>query len=408
MLLHNGKIQLYSVADKYFDLDYRGGKLVIAPKSFVGLIPVNDKVAIHVIPRFPVNNLFYIVSRSNAVLRFIEGYQRDYLLIESDHGDPLKSLGQKFSRSAAEVIKSGILRRYQAVQDAPAFSGALAISQTISTYRSRGIVDRQVWEADELTDNILENAIIKSAALRVIRLFSLRSKEKTDQVNLATLRVLLNELGFVDLSNHSLFFDEGTLLRLVRSLPAHNVSYASLLWLSYLIVMQKGLTIERGGLASFDTFVVNMADIFEAYTREIIREFCRDFSGYSVKDGNIDQVDLFLDNSKYKVKPDIYILKDKIPVAVLDAKYKPNIKSADRYEIIAFCEALHVKTAIVISPAVSAERIIFLGKTPSGINFWQITIDLGAEDIADEQNTFLKHVNELLADAVGYSSQIVV
>jgi len=224
----------------------------------------------------------------------------------------------------------------------------------------------------------------------------LKSKDKEDLLSRSVLRVLLSELSLVNLADHNLFLDESSLLRLVRSLPAHNVAYASLLWLSYLVVMQKGLTIEHGGMASFDTFVVSMADIFEDYTREVIHEHFNRSSGYSVKNGNIDQVDLFVDNSKYKVKPDIYIQKGRVSVAVLDAKYKPNIKPADRYEIIAFCEALHVKLAVVISPAISSERLTFLGETPSGIRFWQVTIDLGAANIAEEQRAFLKHVEDLL------------
>lgn len=399
MLMHEGEIQLYPAADKYFDLDYRRGKLVIAPKSFVGLIPVNDRVAIHVVPRFSVKNLFYIISRSNAVLRFIEGYQRDYLVVDSDHGDPLKSLAQKFTRSAAEVLKYGILRRYQPLKDAPVFSGSLSVSRTVAEYRSQGIKDRHVWEADELTDSILENAIVKSAAIRVLKMFSPGSKDKADQKSLMTLRALLNELSFVTLADHDLFLNEVLLLKLVRTLPSHNTAYASLLWLSYLIVMRRGLTIESSGNASFDTFVVSMADIFEAYTREIIREAYHKSTVYAVKDGNIHQANLFVDNSKYKVKPDIYVLKDRVPLAVLDAKYKEDIKASDRYEIIAFCEALHVKVAVVISPARSADRVTFLGKTPSGIKFWQVTIDLGAEDISEEQEIFVKHIRGLIEPA---------
>ncbi|MFV7432769.1 5-methylcytosine restriction system specificity protein McrC [Pseudomonas shirazica] len=396
MLLNKGKIQVYSAADKYFDLDYRGGKLVVAPKSFVGLIPVNDQVAIHVIPRFSVKNLFYIISRTNAVLRFIEGFHRDYLLVENSHDDPIKSLAQKFSKSASEVMRAGILRRYQPVKEVAPFSGSLSISDTVATYRSQGIKDRHVWEADELTDNILENAIIRFAALRVINLFPVNSRDKSDRANFEILRHLLTELAFVNLYDHQLVLDEFMLIKLVRSLPRHNVSYSSLLWLSYLILMKKGLTIESGGPASFDTFVVSMADVFEAYTREVIREHFQSLNHYSVRDGNVHQVDLFLDSSKYKVKPDIYVLKDRVPVAILDAKYKPNIKSADRYEVIAFCEALSVKTAVILSPAISAERVMFLGKTPSGIKFWQITIDLGAEDFVEEQRVFIENIEKLL------------
>ena len=62
LLMSNGQLRLYPEAENYFDLDYRAGRLVVAPKSYVGLIPINDRVAIHVLPRFPIDNIFYLLS----------------------------------------------------------------------------------------------------------------------------------------------------------------------------------------------------------------------------------------------------------------------------------------------------------------------------------------------------------
>lgn len=401
VLLHNGKIDIYSAAAKYFDLDYRGGKLVIAPKSFVGLIPINDRVAIHVIPRFQINNLFYLINRSSATLRFIEGYHRSYLLFSNVSSDPLETLADKFSSAAAEVVKAGILRKYCSSYDPPPFSGSLDISATVTLYRSQGIRDKHAWTTDELTENILENAIIKYAAKKVLGIVASKKPEKTTILSIQALRRLLTELEPVNFEESSLNLDEHFISQLIRRLPAQNSSYASLIWLSYLIIMRKGLTIESGGQVNFDTFVVSMADIFESYTRTIIQDHFHKTHTYLVRDGNKYQANLFVDNSNYKVKPDIYILKDKKPIAVLDAKYKPEIKPADRYEIIAFCEALHVKLAVVISPAISSERVLFLGRTPSGIEFWQVTIDLSSDNILDEELMFINNVENLVTKDLG-------
>lgn len=401
ILLHNGKIDIYAAAAKYFDLDYRGGKLVIAPKSFVGLIPVNDRVAIHVIPRFRINNLFYLINRSSTTLRFIEGYHRSYLLFSNVSSDPLETLADKFSSAAAEVVKAGILRKYCSSDNPPPFSGSLDISLTVTLYRSQGIRDKHAWATDELTENIIENAIIKYAAKKVLGVLSSKPQTKAILPNILALRRLLAELESVSLEESRLSLDEFFISHLIRNLPIHNSSYASLIWLSYLIIMRKGLTIESGGQISFDTFVVSMADIFEAYTRTIIQDHFHKTHTYLVRDGNKHQANLFVDNSNYKVKPDIYILKNKTPIAVLDAKYKPDIKPADRYEIIAFCEALHVKLAVVISPAINAERILFLGRTPSGIEFWQVTIDLSSDDILNEECLFISNIESLVTKDLG-------
>lgn len=398
VLLKNGKIDVYPAAAKYFDLDYRGGTLVIAPKSFVGLIPVNDKVAIHVIPRFPINNLFYLINRSSTVLRFIEGYQRDYLIHSDTSGDPLETLADKFSGAARQAMRAGVLRKYRPAEAPLPFSGSLDISSTVAMYRSQGIRDRHTWVIDELTENIIENSMIKYAARKVLGILESKKTEKSVLDNIKTLRQLLTELESVSVEDRALKLDESLISRLIASLPTHNKSYASLIWLSYLIIMRKGLSIESGGKVSFDTFVVSMADIFESYTRTIIQDHFHKYSDHFVKDGNKHQANLFVDNSNFKVKPDIYILKNKTPIVVLDAKYKPEIKASDRYEIIAFCEALNVKLAIVISPATTAERVSFLGRTPSGIEFWQTAIDLSSKSIKDEELTFINNIEDLVSN----------
>jgi len=147
----------------------------------------------------------------------------------------------------------------------------------------------------------------------------------------------------------------------------------------------------------FDTFVVNMADVFEDYIRLLVATSAEKIgAGTKAKNGNIDQVNLFVDGGGHKVKPDIYLQRGGTNLAVLDAKYKPTLKSADRYEVLAFCEALGAKKAILISPSEGHTAPLLMGKTQGSVEMWLIKIDLSAIDINAAEQQFIQEISQVL------------
>ena len=396
-LLREGKVSLYPAAEKYFDLDYRNGRLVVAPKSFVGLIPINDEIAIQVTPRFPIKNLFHILQRASATLRFIEGFTRTYLLTTGRSDDPIGLLADRFVALSRNLQKTGLLRRYvQRAQDTGP-GGALDVPATIEMYRSRGIRHRHVWRETDHTLAIRENQLLKTALERIAAYYS--GGETRNQERLRQTREALFLLDQVAIPA-GFFVGEHEIAQMVARLPNAHREYAALLWLAYLLHARRGVSIEVSGNASFDTFVVNLADVFEDYVRLLVSENADNLvaSAWAI-DGNRDQVPLFLHGGPYTVKPDIYLKTSAGHVAVLDAKYKPALKSADRYEVLAFCEALQVKTAIVLSPGSSYTEPELLGTTAGGIRLHLVRINLNAHDMAAAENQFIDQLRGLFASA---------
>lgn len=392
-----GKIQLYPESEKYFDLDYRAGLLVVAPKSYIGLIPLNDRIAIHVRPRFPIENVFYLIKKASATLRFIDGHVRSYSSTGAENFDPLAELANKFVIASESLLRSGLLRKYETSKFPDPFSGTLDMTETITAFRSKGILYKHSWSSDELTDDIEENRLIKYALVRVIGLLIERN-DVASQKALKILRQVHREFDNVSNFVPDPALTELRVASLIKRLPYQHRNYTQLIWLAFLIAARRGLLIESLGTLNVDTFVVNLADIFEDYVRNIISEhFHLKNEGFSVKNGNKDQISLFRNDNTYKVKPDIYIHQNKLGVAVIDAKYKPSIKAADRYEVISFCEALQVKRAIVVSPRVDENRTDFLGTTPGGIEFWHTRISLAPNDMRDEERDFLAGISDLMA-----------
>jgi 5-methylcytosine-specific restriction enzyme subunit McrC len=398
-LLVNGKIEVYPAAEKYFDLDYRERRVVVVPKSYVGLIPVNDRVAIHVTPRFSIANLFHILQKSSAHLRFIEGFRRTYMVTDERRADPIALLAEQVTTLAGGLVRTGLLRRYCEVSDEGAAGGVLDVSATLHRFRSRGIRHRHVWRRTEHSVQIPENELIKAALQRVFAYVT--TVGRRDRARLRTLREALFVFDQVTIPP-GLFVDEVILARMVARLPAqYQQPYAALLWLAYLLHAHKGVAIETSGTASFDTFVVNLADVFEDYVRNLVRASAHELPGIAyVVDGNVNQVPLFVQGADHKVKPDIYLKTQRgATLAVLDAKYKPQIKASDRYEVLAFCEALQARLAVVLCPGDSERDPELLGTTPGGVRLFLLKINLDSQDMAAAESLFIRRVASLLPAA---------
>ncbi len=80
-----------------------------------------------------------------------------------------------------------------------------------------------------------------------------------------------------------------------------------------------------------------------------------------------------------------------------DAKYKCEPSTQDRYEILAFCEALGVQRAAIICPLVNAgPRVTHHGTTRTGRRISIVKIDLAATNMQSEETAFvLALTNEL-------------
>ena len=392
-LLSAGEVSIYPAAERYFDLDYRNGGLVVAPKSFVGLIPINDAIAIRVLPRFPIKNLFYLLQRASANLRFIEGFTRTYHLTSGPSDDPIGLLAERFVSLCGRLRRIGLLRRY--LQHSQDFNtgGALDVANTVAMYRSRGVRQRHVWSETKHSSSIPENHLLKGALERIAGFYG--SDGTRDPERLRQTRELLFLFDQVALPK-GFTVQEADTAQMVARLPNSHREYAPLLWLAYLLHARRGVSIETSGRASFDTFVVNLADVFEDYVRLLVAEHASRFVlGGRALDGNRHQVPLFVQGAPNTVKPDIYLTTQAGHFAVLDAKYKPALKSSDRYEVLAFCEALQVKKAVILSPGDTDVEPELLGTTAGGIRLHLVRINLNSNDMTRTEARFVQQLEDV-------------
>lgn len=399
-LLKDGELDIYpAITGKgYFDIDYRDGKLIVHATRYVGLIPISDRVAIHVRPKTPVGNLLWMVWRARAPVSRLEGVVRTYQL----HGptdSPEALYVDTFIRVLSEISRNGLLKRYHTRANEREWKGRLEFSASVNRFYARGVRYGHVFSNTELTSNTLENQIIRHTAHRLIA--HLRRDRGGEGERLA-LR-MIRDLELFERIDDSQISD-AVIARetphLVRALPAAYSYYEPALWLAYLIAISSGVSMERVGNAKFESLLVNVADVFENYVRRVCAEAQANVLDCVVRDGNKRPIPLFVSGTNNEVKPDMYFIRGEHTVAVADAKYKLKPERDDRYELLAFCEATGVKRAAFICPLFAGqERVSHHGTTRSGLRIDVIRVDLAAADMEDEEMRLVAAVKELIGPA---------
>jgi len=395
----DGRLDIYPEvsAKGYFDIDFTEGRLVLKSRGVVGLIPISDRVTIHVLPRAPIGNIIYMVWRAGQKLTgletFVRGYQEEWATIEN----PETVYFDTFLRTLREVRRTGLLRRYRGQESTTEMRGRLLLNQTVSRFRSHGIAHQHVFSVFDHSIDIPENRILKHTAERLANHFRSDTSTHGKEVH-AELRGLLAQFGQVDALRVQPEDVARQTAPLVRGLPNSHYFYEPALWLSYLIATKSGVVMEKTGRARFETVLIDVATVFESYVRKLCEEAAAtDLGGCRVYDGNKLTVSLFADHSRFPTKPDIYFKRGGIALAITDMKYKPSLKAEDRYEILGFCEALNVNIAAFVCPRFAAEPDVSLhGTTSGGKKIYVLSLDLAAKDMAAEEKRFTKLLGQTL------------
>ena len=272
------------------------------------------------------------------------------------------------------------------------------VMPSVSRFTARGYRHRHVFEVFDHSTDIAENRILKHTAERLLRHFI--AQPAGDNTAVAKeLKSVLTLLPCVDANA----VDAVTVARrvpgLMRSLPSTHRFYEPALWLSYLISTRSGVSMDMLGRAHFETVIIDVSLVFENYIRKICLERAvTHLAGCEILDGNRWPIPLFTTSAKHNVHPDLYFRRQGRIVAVADTKYKPEPSTPDRYELLAFCEALGVTNAAFVCPKTGAEATsTTYGTTKSGRKMDVLRIDLAQRDMGSEEDRFVTSLSKTLA-----------
>jgi 5-methylcytosine-specific restriction enzyme subunit McrC len=395
-LVTDDQLDIYpSIAGRgYFDIDYRQGALVLRASRYVGLIPISDRIAIHVRPKAPIANLMWLVWRSGGDFKQLEGIVRGYQALPGEIDDPEKLYVEVFLTALERLYRQGMMKRYVTREADNSWRGRLSLARSISRHYARGRRYAHTFATTDLTLDNIVNQIIKHTALRLLPHLE-RDRGASGAGLAARMHRYLSPLSTVDDSSVTPALVASRVPTLVRALPPVYRDYESALWLAYLVATRSGVVMEQVGAARFESVLINVSDIFERYVRLLCVE-ARATLRCTVYDGNKRSMHLFADR-EIIASPDIYFVRDGVTLAIADAKYKDEPKREDRYELIAHSDAAETRKAAFICPSITNEpRVAHYGTMRGGLRIRLIRINLAAEDMRAEEAKFIEHIDELV------------
>lgn len=123
--------------------------------------------------------------------------------------------------------------------------------------------------------------------------------------------------------------------------------YRKAIMLSKIILGSNGLSFEGNEIVTADALLINSADVYESYIRNVIAD-AYSGKGILVKKGGIGKKYLYT-NGSYELVPDVYIEKNGLPLLIVDAKYKKP-SSSDHYQMMVYLTAHGLSSGVLLSP----------------------------------------------------------
>lgn len=399
----------------FLTVTFRGGKLRLQARGFIGLIPLNEKVAIFVEPRVPVSNLTRMAEISGSsrlplpVIRAYEtGDAKEELLLDL--------YSAALIHHVERVVEGGLFREYQRVEEESSFpAGRLLVNQT-ARLQGRGVTHR-VWSSHfERTADNAANRCLKYALWRLAQQSQDPSVPSVKR-NRQQLNRLYGAFDGVPL-DHSLRFLDDDFVTGRRDLPSLRAYYRDALDVARAALLQRKIFLDRSkGGVQLPSIVFDMNDLFERYVRRTL-EMHGAGAGWSevVADGNTTARRVLfthhrnvgsevhkLDYADSFATPDIVILREngQDVACVLDVKNKLVKRRSDRDgedQVIAYALRYATDRVVLVHPAQENQTAGMYKVGDVGeVSLFQYRINLAADNPEVEERNFGDAVAKLIA-----------
>lgn len=391
----------------FFRLFLKANKLTFQAAGFLGLIPINDNVAIEVRARVPVDNLERLLMLTPQYApEILRGRLRNFGLNSVTIPSLLDLLAVRLLDAVNEVRAEGLHYWYtqrEHFNSSP--RGRILPFQSVKLQNSTGRRLAVVSSAFERTFDTAPNRCLRLAVKRLHDVYRGMRDRKGARGIASQLAIAGSYLEIAKL-DYSLDFLSDPLVKDPRLLPTTKSSYSGALSVAKMILQNQSVRI-RGQAqdVSLPSVLVNMEEVFEGYLRAVLTKHLNT-NELSVLDGNLNEpagaARPFFDNHTIKARPatpDVVIRRVSPQAStefLIDAKYKPVQNFPDRddiNQILAYALVYGCRRVALAYPRRRAiePSIVSVG-TVAGIEVFKISLDLGSTNLQEEEKQ--------LADAI--------
>lgn len=411
LLIMDGRLDLYpSLEKRFIDVRVTTQGTSLQAQGFVGLIPLNDRITLEVVPRVPLANVARLIEISGQAPVQLA----DVIRLYNTAGDMYPSLAAIYATGLRDALRhisaNGLYKEYQRIEGETSFPhGRVQMGPTITRSLARGIDHRSTISYFHRT---VDNGVNQCLLYAVVRLHGYVDQiesvlpQRQRQAIRNDLNLCWQALQGVSLDPSERFLDDDYVTG-QRPLPTVRAYYRSALDLALTITGRQAVLVEsNGGRLRLPSLVVDMGAVFESYLRRLLQaRFALAGWHGDILDGNLQPPDggggALLHNGEYiKASPDIvFRTAGRYPVLV-EVKYKAatglpprtDLNQAISYGISYQCNS------VVIAQPQSAAPYAFSGLRRLGtigtLTVYQYALDLAADDPGPVEERF---VTELAA-----------
>lgn len=277
--------------------NFRKGVLKLQATSYVGVIPINERVVVRVRPRVPIANLTRMVIETGHDVLPLSAF-RDYSGRGTAEDWAMDLYADALLDYVDGLLDAGLYRTYERREDAGHFPhGRIDSGRTIQRFAARAVPNKAAYSWFERTVDTPANRCIK-AAMEIIHAHLSKAKaqpRRGDRTKLARLAGQLH--AFEEVTDDAVdgFLDDPQVLGLVP-LPDPRAYYRPILDLAVLILNGVGIALELGGAdVQMSSLLIDTNKLFENFVRvSLSKHAARNGWPVDVLDGNTEgRVDLY-------------------------------------------------------------------------------------------------------------------
>ena len=334
------------------------GVKVIKPRNYVGVINIDNKVQIEILPKVDIGDdckLRKLFLKMLSSLKEFKGKSFKNAQLNDSKLPIYEVFIQMYLNEVQELLKKGLKSDYITLEgNLPFFKGKLLVNKHIKQSIVRK--DRFYMAYDEFHINRPENRLIKTTLLKL-------NKISSNGKNQLLAKRLLAEFEMV---NQSTNIDKDfSLVKKDRDAQF----YQNLIHWSEVFLKNKSFSTFQG-TQSVNALLFPMEKIFEVYIAKQLKTKCSEelktkcseelktkCSKWKVETQKRSKY-LFDKPRQFRMKPDIYMSKDDSAI-VLDTKWKKlisdssknyGISQSDMYQMYAYAYKYDVENVILIYP----------------------------------------------------------
>ena len=339
--------------------------------GLIGYLPLTSDIVLNLRPKFPLNNLWRMLSIADEsydrVLPVLRSYERD------EASPPHQLLARGFCHYLRAIVDLGLSRGYYREPYTGFYKPKVEFGRTMARHLSRGDDLTISGDVFAYSPNLRVNSVLKSACLSFLRILP------RDPKWLSERRLILEALNALHrVSPVGMIAGDEKLADTAPRWVRENYRGALSVYAMLLGYTKIGFGYDAQG-SELPSFLFSLDGIFESYVRNVFRKALRDRK-IAVLDGNSPKHHgrLFLDSSRYPTKPDLIFRQNKVVIGLAEVKYKQEIKEEDRYQVLSHVLAAQCKVGVWISPAVvgGPKGLCYVGSVSTGAKFHHYLLDI--------------------------------